>query len=128
MENNISSESTKGKTQKFWNITFYAFAFFPMVFIIALLAFYIHAGFISEYKNLSGINLFGFKLLDLYQYSIICSWVGSVFSFLPFLIIVFLYYIKFKKAVTWKPILITLVIYFIALALVFSSLFEFAFD
>ncbi|WP_284652402.1 hypothetical protein [Flavobacterium terrisoli] len=128
MEHTINIENRKWKTRKFWKLTFYVLVFFPALFIVSLLTFYTHAGLINGYRNISGINPFEFKFYDVYQYCIIYSWTGTVFSFLAWIIIALTYFIKRENGIEWKSLLITFFIYIIALTLALSKIMEFAMD
>ena len=128
MEHILNLENGKWKTPKLWKVAFYVLAFFPVLFIISLLTFYTHAGLINGYRNISGINPFEFELYDVYQYSIIYGWIGTVFSFLAWIILAFFYCVKSENGIKWKLILITLSIYLIALKLALSKIMEFAMD
>ena len=116
------------KKKRYWRIALYILGFFPSIFIIFLLAFYIHAGIILDYWNISGINPAEFYLYYFYQYIIIYSWIISVFTLAIWIIVLFVYVIKNRKKVEWKSVTILSVIYLIAILLAFSKIFEFALD
>ena len=128
MEQILNLENRNWKTLKSLKVAFYVLAFFPFIFIISLLTFYTHAGLINGYRNISGINPFEFKLYDVYQYCIIYGWIGTVFSFFAWIIVAFFYCRKSENGVKWKPVLITLSVYLVALILALSKIMEFAMD
>ena len=116
------------ENKKYWNLSFYILGLIPSVFIISLLTFYVYYGLILGFWGISGINPNEYPASNIYAHIIIYSWIVTFFSVLIFIALLFYSIMKDKHRELRRLIFINIVIYHVAIILVFSKIFEFAID
>ncbi|AWA31104.1 hypothetical protein HYN48_13960 [Flavobacterium magnum] len=118
---------TLNAEKKFKYVT-YGLAISPLIFIITLITFYIHANVILGYTNISGINPDNLFLYYAYQTIIIVSFILSFFGFFIWLIVNMIWFLKYKPTWNLKLAIFTFSCYLAGSLLVFSKVMEFALD
>jgi hypothetical protein len=120
-------EKTEPNNQKLWNIAFNILGFFPLLFIISLLAFYIHYSIILG-QNILSILPINLDIHNVYQGIIIYSYIFSFFSLIVWIITSLAYFTKKKNVIAWKPIIINLLLYSAFVILALSKIMELALE
>lgn len=113
---------------KFLKTGIYILSVFPTVFIISSLIFYIYYGLFLNFWGISGINPNEHPAIEIYSHLILYSGIISLLCIAIFVFIVGLTtYLKAFKQIK-LIILINLMVYLIAISIMFSKVFEFAMD
>jgi len=76
------------KSNNFLKNVIYFLGIFPLFFIVSLFGFYFHAGIVLGHLPISSVNdPKNFTFYEYYAYPILFSFIGSIFSFLFWILI-----------------------------------------
>ena len=112
-----------------WEKTILVLGFFPLGFIISLLMFYFHAGFVLG--HLPSYNFPDPKELSLYliyHKIIIISTYIFLFSLAGWLTIILWYILNYRKNILWNALFLSAFIHISAIVLFCSDIFEWFMD
>lgn len=114
---------------KYWWITFSILGLFPYTFIISLLAFYSKAkdvlGYYPRYGHPDPKEL---AIYDDYNMIVNFSLIAWIYTIVIWLILVVVYVIKNRKKINWTPVIVTYIGQYLAVILLFSTIFEWYID
>ena len=114
---------------KKWNIIFYVLAFMAALFVVLLVAFYIHAGFIVGHLPIASLNdPKNFSIYRLYAPFIWTSAALLTVLFPSGLVLLPVYFISKRKPILWKPICLFVSAYGLAFAMLFTDIFVWFLD
>jgi len=108
---------------KTWCVLFYSLNIFPAIFVIALLLFYFHTGYILGHLPIESLD--DPKNLSIYSFYAPVIWLSFGISFCLFfvsLICLIFYLLLNKKNRIWKPIIILISIQIMAIVLFYSKI------
>ena len=114
---------------KIWKSIFYMLAVTPWLFIISLMAFYIHAGRILDRPP--NYNQPDPKELSIYEdYAPYIDFFGSIWicSLMLWVVLSIIYLIVNRKKIEWLPLIISGIGHFFGFLLLLSGIFEWYVD
>ena len=113
----------KFNNPKIWRFVFYFFTIFPMIFVLSLLAFYFHTGYILGHLPIQSMNdPKNYSIYSFYAPIIVWSFGVAFCLFFIWILTVISYCVFNKNKIDRKPILITLGLYIAMIGLFFSDI------
>lgn len=108
-----------------WRVLFYTLACFPWAFAVTIILFYlkseIELGNSPLYPQIDPVSLSSYHEFEPYIHLTFSLW---IYTFLGWLVVLILYIYSIKNKIDWMPVIVSSIGHFIALVLMFSTIFE----